>query len=154
MLPPYYSAWSRHSTFLALHQRLLFLIQFTASLCSYPELVPLSPDPSPAPGPRQSLLQRRIQQSAATFLKAHVLGIEKLPDAQHLQQLQAARRWVVICTYNFTIRNVGDIERCVAVLNFGYGIENKLVCGFLCWLVWWFRRCPSFIISLLCSIVG
>ena len=48
----------------------------------------------PSPGPRQELLQRRIQQTSTAFLKTHVFGLDKLPDHEHLQQLQETRRLV------------------------------------------------------------
>ncbi|XP_018018523.1 rabenosyn-5 isoform X1 [Hyalella azteca] len=50
------------------------------------------PENQPPLGPRQELLQKRIYQSAAAFLKTNVLGLDKLPDAEELQQLQTKRR--------------------------------------------------------------
>ncbi|KAF2360255.1 Rabenosyn Rab binding domain [Trinorchestia longiramus] len=48
----------------------------------------------PSLGPRQELLQKSIYQSSAAFLKTNVLGLEKLPTAEELRQLQAERREV------------------------------------------------------------
>nr|XP_045615838.1 rabenosyn-5-like [Procambarus clarkii] len=47
----------------------------------------------PPPGPRQELLQRRIQSTATGFLKERILSLPKLPSHQELKELQERRRF-------------------------------------------------------------
>lgn len=47
---------------------------------------------SPSSGPRQELLQRRIQSTTTGFLKEHILSLPKLPSHQELKEMQERRR--------------------------------------------------------------
>ena len=61
------------------------------------EIVPEEGGPPIPPGPRQFLLQKRINSSSIGFLKTHLFGLDKLPEAKELEDLQDHRRLVVPC---------------------------------------------------------